>query len=139
MYFIIILSINLKKEKPMNKKLITCLILFSLGLYASYRYVYQEHIEKPKYALTSDSLFHHFSINQKEANQIYINQILKIKGVINTVSENQLILYPGIACLVDSNIKINGVLPKDTIEIKGRCVGFDDLFLEVKMDQITLY
>ena len=127
----------------MNKKLITCLILFSLGLYASYRYVYQKHrniyLEEPKYILTCDSLFHHFKINQKEANQIYINQILKIKGIINTVSENQLILHPGIACLVDSNIKINRVIPKDTIEIKGRCVGFDDLFLEVKMDQITLY
>ena len=127
----------------MNKKLLICLIIFSLGLYISYKYVYQEHrnisIEDPKYILTSDSLFLHFSINQKEANQIYINQILRIKGVINTISENQLILHPGIACLVDSNIIINGVLPKDTIEIKGRCIGFDDLFLEVKMDQTTRY
>ena len=127
----------------MSKKLIICLITFLIGLYASYRYVYQEHrniyTEEPKYFLTSDSLFHHFDINQKEANQIYNNQILKIKGVVNTVSENQLILYPGIACLADSNIKINGVLLKDTIELKGRCIGFDDLFLEVKMDQITLY
>ena len=127
----------------MNKKIIICLITFLLGLYASFRYIYQEHRnifkEEPKYILTSDSLFHHFNINQKEANQIYNNQILKIKGVINTVSKNQLILYPGIACFSDRNIKLNGVLPKDTIEIKGRCVGFDDLFLEVKMDQITLY
>ena len=127
----------------MNKKLLFCLIIFSLGLYVSYKYVYQEHrniyIEEPKYILTSDSLFHHFSINQKEANQIYINQILKIKGVINTVSENQLILYPGIVCLLDNNFEIIGVLPKDTIELKGRCVGFDDLFFEVKIDQATLY
>ena len=127
----------------MNKKLLFCLIIFSLGLYFSYKYVYQEHrniyIEEPKYILTSDSLFHHFSINQKEANQIYINQILKIKGVINTVSENQLILYPGIVCLLDNNFEIIGVLPKDTIELKGRCVGFDDLFFEVKIDQATLY
>ena len=141
--YLLLLSINLKKQKPMNKKLITCLILFSIGLYASYRYVYQEHrniyIEEPKYILTSDSLFHHFKINQKEANQIYINQIIKIKGIINTVSKNQLILHPGIACLVDSINKINGVVPNDTIEIKGRCIGFDDLFLEVKMDQISLY
>ena len=127
----------------MNKKLLFCLIIFSLGLYVSYKYVYQEHrniyIEEPKYILTSDSLFHHFSINQKEANQIYINQILKIKGVINTVSENQIILYPGIVCLLDNNYKITGVLSKDTIELKGRCVGFDDLFFEVKIDQATLY
>lgn len=127
----------------MNKKLITCLILFSLGLYASYRYVYQKHrniyLEDPKYILTSDSLFHHFNVDQKEANRIYINQIIKIKGIINTVSKNQLILYPGIACLIDSINKINGVVPNDTIEIKGRCIGFDDLFLEVKMDQISLY
>ena len=127
----------------MNKKLIICVILFLLCLYASYRYVYQEHrniyIEEPKYILTSDSLFNHFKINQKEANKIYINQVLRIKGVVNTVSESQLILHPGIACLVDSNIKINGVLSKDSIEIKGRCIGFDDLFLEVKMDQITLH
>ena len=127
----------------MIKKLIVCLIIFSVGLYASYRYVYQEHRnihkEEPKYILTSDSLFNHFNVNQKEANQIYINQILKIKGALKTVSGNQLILYPGIACLVDSNNTINGDLTKDTIEIKGRCVGFDDLFLEVKMDQVTLY
>ncbi len=127
----------------MNKKLLFCLIIFSLGLYVSYKYVYQEHrniyIEEPKYILTSDSLFHHFNINQKEANQIYINQILKIKGVINTVSENQLILYPGIVCLLDNNIEITGVLPNDTVELKGRCVGFDDLFFEVKMDQTSLY
>ena len=127
----------------MNKKLLFCLIIFSLGLYVSYKYVYQEHrniyIEEPKYILTSDSLFHYFSINQKEANQIYINQILKIKGVINTVSENQLILYPGIVCLLDNNFEITEVLSKDTIELKGRCVGFDDLFFEVKIDQATLY
>ena len=127
----------------MNKKLLFCLIIFSLGLYVSYKYVYQEHrniyIEEPKYILTSDSLFHHFNINQKEANQIYINQILKIKGVINTVSENQLILYPGIVCLLDNNLEITGVLPNDTVELKGRCVGFDDLFFEVKMDQTSLY
>tara|TARA_Y100000385_G_C12862937_1_gene538082 strand:- start:81 stop:464 length:384 start_codon:yes stop_codon:yes gene_type:complete len=127
----------------MNKKLLICLIIFSLGLYFSYRYIYQEHrniyTEDPKYILTSDSLFNHFSINQKEANQIYINQIIRIKGVINTVSENQLILYPGIVCLLDNNFEITGFLPKDTIELKGRCVGFDDLFFEVKIDQTTLY
>lgn len=127
----------------MNKKLLFCLIIFSLGLYVSYKYVYQEHrniyTEDPKYILTSDSMFNHFSINQIEANQIYINQVVRIKGVINTISENQLILYPGITCLLDSNINITGVFPKDTIEIKGRCIGFDDLFFEVKMDQTTLY
>ena len=127
----------------MNKKLLFCLIIFSLGLYVSYKYVYQEHrnisIEEPKCILTSDSLFDHFSINQKEANQIYINQILKIKGVINTVSENQLILYPGIVCLLDNNFEITGVLPNDIVELKGRCVGFDDLFFEVKLDQTSLY
>lgn len=127
----------------MNKKILICLIIFSLGLYFSYKYVYQEHrniyTEDPKYILTSDSLFNHFSINQIEANQIYINQVVRIKGVINSISENQLILYPGITCLLDSNINITGVFPKDTIEIKGRCIGFDDLFFEVKMDQNTLY
>ncbi len=127
----------------MNKKILICLIIFSLGLYFSYRYVYQEHrniyTEDPKYILTSDSMFNHFSINQIEANQIYINQVVRIKGVINSISENQLILYPGITCLLDSNINITGVFPKDTIEIKGRCIGFDDLFFEVKMDQTTLY
>lgn len=133
----------MNKETPMNKKILICLIIFSLGLYFSYKYVYQEHrniyTEDPKYILTSDSLFNHFSINQIEANQIYINQVVRIKGVINSISENQLILYPGITCLLDSNINITGVFPKDTIEIKGRCIGFDDFFFEVKMDQTTLY
>ena len=93
----------------MNKKLILSLFIFLIGSYALYRYVYKEHRniykEEPKYILSSDSLFHYFNINEKEANQIYNNQIIKVKGVINIVSENQLILHPGIACLVDSNIK----------------------------------
>ena len=127
----------------MNTKLLFCLIIFSLCLYISYRYVYQEHrnihTEEPKYIITSDSLFHHFNINEKEANQTYINQIIRIKGVINTISDNQLILYPGISCILDSNNQLSRVLPNETIEIKGRCIGFDDLFSEVKMDQTILY
>ena len=64
----------------MNKKLIICLITLLIGLYALYRYAYKEHRniykEEPKYILSSDSLFHHFNINEKEASQIYNNQII---------------------------------------------------------------
>ncbi len=123
-----------------NKALIAIVILI-LTTYFSYNYIYHQHrnvlLEKAKYHLTSDSLFNHFKNNQTEANGLYINEIIALKGTVKNISTQQLILYPSVVCRVDSNFVLSGINPNDSVELKGRCIGFDDLFLEVKMDKTT--
>ena len=124
----------------MKIKALVFLLVLTLIAYFSYNYVYQEHrnifIEKTRYHLTSDSLFNHFKNKQTEANSLYINQIIELKGVVNSISNDLLILHPGVVCKLDSNFVFSEISPNDSIKLKGRCIGFDDLFMEVKMDKI---
>jgi len=123
----------------MKIKALISLVVLMLIAYFSYNYIYQQHrnvlLEKARYTLTSDSLFNHFKNNQTEANGLYINEIIKLKGVVKNISNTQLILHPGVVCKIDSNFVLSGINPNDSLELKGRCLGFDDLFLEVKMDK----
>ena len=125
----------------MKIKALISLVVLMLIAYFSYNYIYQQHrnvlLEKARYTLTSDSLFNHFKNDQTEANGLYINEIIELKGVVKNISNKQLIIHPGVVCKVDSNFVLSGITPNDSVELKGRCLGFDDLFLEVKMDKIT--
>ncbi len=120
--------------------LISTLILI---LCLVYTYAYQSHrdirIENPKFHMSSDSLHHNFSHQQKKANELYINQVLAIEGNVLSFSQQMILLEPGIACMKDSSFVFPAINLGDRVTIKGRCIGYDDLFGEVKMDQSTLY
>ena len=126
----------------MNIKIIILLIAISIVSFLSYNYIYQGHrnirLEEARYSLTSDSLFRHFKNNQIDANELYNNQILALSGSIKSISNDYFILSPGIVCSIDSTFTLPNLDSIETINIKGRCIGFDDLFLEVKMDKIIL-
>lgn len=126
----------------MKNKILVAFTFISLAAYLSYQYVYQEGVnvisEKTQFRLNSDSLYTHFSSNLDWANQTYSNQIIEVSGVVKSTSKNLLILKPGIMCKLDSNTVISEIQLNDTIEIKGRCLGFDDLFEEVKIDKVIV-
>ncbi len=108
----------------------------------AYQYVYHERTDmvskKTAFYLTSDSLFVHFTNNQNLANDIYLNQTIELNGKVNAASNGQIIIHPGIICRLDSNFMQAEIHPSDSITVKGRCVGFDDLFGEVKMDNVII-
>lgn len=126
----------------MKNKILVAFTFISLAAYLSYQYVYQEGVsvisEKTQFQLNSDRLYTHFSSNLDWANQTYSNQIIEVSGVVKSTSKNLLILNPGIVCKLDSNTVISEIQLNDTIEIKGRCLGFDDLFEEVKIDKVIV-
>ena len=126
----------------MKNKILVAFTFISLAVYLSYRYVYQEGTkvihEKTQFQLDSYNLYTHFSSNPDWANQTYSNQIIEVSGVVKSKSKNLLILKPGIVCKVDSNTVISEIQLNDSIKIKGRCLGFDDLFEEVKVDKVII-
>ena len=123
----------------MKIKILITLILLTLIAYFTYNCIYQEHrnirTENAIYHLSSDSLFHHFKNNQTEANHLYINQIIELKGLVKSISNDLILLHPGIACALDSNFVLGKIKINDTLQLKARCIGFDELFGEVKMDK----
>ncbi|MAZ30700.1 MAG: hypothetical protein CMP57_01240 [Flavobacteriales bacterium] len=127
----------------MKIKMIIFLSALIISLYIAYSYVYQSHRdirkEKPKFFISSDSLHHHFAQQQQQkSHNLYMNQVLVVEGTILSLSQQMIMLKPGISCLKDSSSEFNLINVGDRVTIKARCIGYDDLFGEVKMDQSTL-
>ena len=126
----------------MKIKMIIYLSALIISFCLAYSYVYQSHrdisIEKPKLFISSDSLHHHFAQQQQKSHKLYMNQVLAVEGTILSLSQQMIMLKPGISCLKDSSSEFNSINVGDRVTIKARCIGYDDLFGEVKMDQSTL-
>jgi hypothetical protein len=128
-------------KNHMKMKLFLGLCLCLVAAYLGYNYVYQEHRDVQKeqavFNLNSTTLFQEFSENEETSNAKYINQIISVSGEVNYVTEHQIVLIPGIVCQLDSSLSIKDIQQGDILQLKGRCIGFDDLFMEVRMDNIT--
>ena len=126
----------------MKYKILLLLLLTSSSIYLVFQYVYQDHKniahQDAKHQITSDLLLYHYSENSDLANDLYLNQILELKGVVKSVADDFIILHPGVVCMLGNNFQPNNIKSMDSVVIKARCIGFDDLFGEVKMDKTVI-
>lgn len=125
----------------MNKRIILFfLFLVGIGLISFIGYYYVMHSgardledEKTNFTVTSASIMSEFTTNIEMANEKYLEKAVAIKGKISALNGKEVILDEMIICdfeNMDSSITNN-----QTVTIKGRIVGYDDLMGELKMDQ----
>jgi len=125
----------------MNKKIkIILFALIAIGLigFIAYNYVMYGGArnlenEETNFSVTSASITSEFTTNTETANKKYLEKAVAVKGKITAVNGNEVILDEIIICSFknqDSSIKIG-----QTVTIKGRIVGYDDLMGELKLDQ----
>jgi hypothetical protein len=122
----------------MKRKIIAgiILLLVLIGI-IGYNYLYQDHreiaSEKPVAELTPMSIVEIFK--QDAANDL-LNATVSVRGRISEIDGNVLTLDDKVSCTLteaDTNYKIG-----DSILLKGRCIGYDDLFEIVKLDQCSI-
>lgn len=122
------------------KLFFTASVLF-ITAYLAYSYIYQGHrdvlAEKATISLTSEALFDNFNNPSKKASQNYINKIIDFKGSISAIETDFIVIKPSIVCVLDSNFSVSQLTIGDSLNLKGRCIGFDELFMEVKMDHVS--
>lgn len=122
------------------KLFIAASVLF-ITAYLAYSYIYQSHrdvlAEKATISLTSEELFDNFKNPKKKASQNYINKIIDFEGSISAIESDFIVIKPSIVCVLDSNFSVSQLTIGDSLNLKGRCIGFDDLFMEVKMDHVS--
>lgn len=124
----------------MFKKLIFIIIAIVVIAFIGYNYIYQDHRdiakEEAEYVLSANELVEAFKENLQTAENKYLNKTIVVKGNVTSLNPNNLILNKSIFCgfvSVPENIK-----PNEEIVVKGRCIGFDGLLGEVKLDQCSL-
>lgn len=89
--------------------------------------------EETNFTVSSSSIISEFTTNIESANKKYLEKAVAIEGKITASNGNEIILNNTIICNfknLDSSIKNN-----QTITVKGRVVGYDDLMGELKLDQ----
>ncbi|AOW10797.1 OB-fold protein [Flavobacterium gilvum] len=128
----------------MNKKIkIIVLLIAVIGLFGFFGYNYVMHggarnltTEKTNFTVTTASITSEFTTNIEKANKKYLEKAVEIKGEITASNGNEIILDKIVICSFknqDSSIKKN-----QTVTVKGRVVGYDDLMGELKLDQCFL-
>lgn len=128
----------------MKKKLIiTLAVVLLLGAAAAYVYygvLYKEGRniaeEEAAHTLPAAKLVESYTANQAKADSLYLNKTIEVQGVVTAAQDSVLTVGGNVFCSFDT-------LPDKTklnkpVTIKGRCIGFDELFGEVKLDQCTI-
>lgn len=106
-------------------------------------YVYKEHRdisqEKANVSISVDELHKQFQVNDSLANATYADQTILVSGVITSIdSENNAVILDEKLFLTFDVSRESNLQSYQSIKIKGRFVGYDDLMEELKMDQCTL-
>lgn len=116
--------------------LYVALVLLFTALILGYNYLYQDHRDiKTEQA--------EFSGNAKTLKTIILenpdsllNKTVEIQGLITQKEANGIVLDSAVYCVFTSsitNLKVNQI-----VNIKGRCIGYDDLFELVNLDQCSI-
>ena len=117
---------------------IAIVLLAGFWLYKGYLYKEVRNVseEAPAHTLTADELVYQYTGNQEKANTDYLDKTIQITGVVTQVTDSVVTLNSVIVCCFDK--KPNASANSKTVTIKGRCIGYDELFNEVKLDQCTI-
>ena len=91
---------------------------------------------KPNITTDSSNFINEFKTNSTLATEKYLNQIILVNGNVTDRLTKSVVLNNGIVCTFDSlSLKALGPIQiNNEVSIKGRFVGFDDLFEEIRLD-----
>ncbi|GAB1309593.1 hypothetical protein KH5_22760 [Urechidicola sp. KH5] len=125
----------------MRKKRILVVVLFLLvSLFGLYQYIYKDHrdisSESTDIIIGGTQLKDAFVFNYSKANVNYLDKTILVTGKITELTVSEITLDNVIFCTFDtivSTINLN-----DSVMIKGRCIGFDELLEQVKVDQCQI-
>jgi hypothetical protein len=122
-----------------KKKIIAiAIVVIGIASLAGYNYVMHGgarnlSTEDAAFTVSSKSITAEFSTNLDMANKKYLEKAIIIKGTVTKIAGKEITIDNSIIC----NLKdVDSTIQKDqTITLKGRVVGYDDLMGELKLDQ----
>lgn len=126
----------------MKKKLLIVCFFVIISTVLIYNYVYKSHRdisnEKESFAISVIDLKNDYRKNDSLANAKYLDKTIVIYGKITSLDLANRILSVDTslsAILKESGVSIN---LNDSIKLKGRFIGYDDLLEEFKMDECSV-
>lgn len=125
---------SLKKSKIA----LLALGLVILGAYSAYKYAYKPHKSinelEVKFFDTSDV----FIDKVKEDDSQWQGIIVELTGTITSIDKKGITIDNSVYCQLETATAVEVLKEKQTITIKGRMIGYDDLLEEIKLDKTII-
>ena len=124
-------------RREMNWKIIRSIIpILVLGAIIYYSKSLQPNyeLEKPVLETTADDIIWRFQVDSAKD---LLFQVVKVEGKVTGLDSLLVILDHKLICAPEPESALI-VSIGDSITIKGRCIGYDDLLDEVRMDHVFL-
>jgi hypothetical protein len=116
------------------------LLVASAGIYFYYGVVFKEarniESEMPDLTITATKLLNDYNSNPQKADSLYLNKTIEITGKVTKETDYVVIVENTVFCLFTQKTKDR--LINNKVTVKGKCIGYDELFQEVKLDQCTI-
>lgn len=128
------------KRKKTAFVIATLLIITSVGIYFYYGFLFKEarniESEVPDFNIAAIKLLQDYNTNPEKADSLYLNKTIEITGKVTQETDSVVILENNLFCLFTKKTKDK--LINNNVTVKGKCIGYDELFQEVKLDQCTI-
>ena len=113
--------------------LLLATVVYKITFDSQHRVIADEQVD---FVLTAKDLQAYFSADEQEAVGLYLDRVLQLSGQVTEVEEASVVL--------DDRVQINFLEAEanafqrgQELTVKGRCVGYDELLLQVKIDQAS--
>lgn len=120
--------------------LITISLLFFIAFFGTVFFTYNKphkdfSAAQTDITLEAAKLYEHYQNDLSDANLKFLDKVLLVNGPVTELNSNLVIIGGNIVCSLDSSYFLDtGIKLNDKISVKGRCIGYDDLFGEVRID-----
>lgn len=128
----------------MKNKILLIAIMLCIFLFVAYKYIYADHRnisdEKASFSLFATELIEAYTTNAEDAETKYLDKVVEITGQASQINikESNIALNEMIFAYVNTSIQLKDLQINQTIKIKGRIIGYDEIMNEIKMDQCEI-
>jgi len=107
------------------------------GAYTGYKYLYKDHrnIENEVSVIEVKAVDLQLMFQNDKIISV-LNETITVSGTITQIEGNSITIDDKVQCSFDHGI--DQLIVGDKVYVKGRCIGYDDLFEIVKMDQLSI-
>jgi len=126
----------MKKKKIIILVSLLSFLAVSTTIYFIWNKPHKNYFNAPvDISIEGTKLNEYYQNDLMDANLKFLDKILLVSGPVTKLNSRLVIIGDNIVCSLDSSHVLDtSIKLYDEISVRGRCIGYDDLFGEVRID-----
>ena len=126
----------MKKKKIIILVSLLSFLAVSTTIYFIWNKPHKNYFNAPvDISIEGTKLNEYYQNDLMDANLKFLDKILLVSGPVTKLNSRLVIIGGNIVCSLDSSHVLDtSIKLYDEISVRGRCIGYDDLFEEVRID-----